>query len=87
MINTELRSSLDHLADVPMLLEVKIPCSALTVGEVLALEEGAVLMTHRAAGESVDLSVSGQSIAQAELIVIDNMLAARLSDFGEKNLG
>jgi flagellar motor switch protein FliN len=82
-----MRSELAHLADVQLLLEARIPCVRMTVEEVLALETGSVIRTARAAGESVDVSVSGQSIAQGELIVIDNMLAARLSDFGEKNYG
>lgn len=77
-------SELAHLSDVPLLLEARIPCSPLSVGQILALEEGAVVTTNRAAGESVDISIGGKIIAQGELIVIDNTLAARLSDFGEK---
>lgn len=75
---------LAHLSDVPLLLEARIPCSRLSVGEILALDEGSVVTTNRAAGESVDISIGGKIIAQGELIVIDNTLAARLSDFGEK---
>ena len=86
-MDAELRDSLAHLADIPMLLDARIPCTRLTIAEILALDEGSVLTTDRAAGESVDFSVSGQMIVQAELIVIENTLAARLSDFGEKNLG
>ncbi|MDZ4796856.1 MAG: FliM/FliN family flagellar motor switch protein [Bryobacteraceae bacterium] len=82
-----LRQELAHLSNVPLLLEARIPCVKLTVEEILGLEAGTVLRTCRAAGESVDVSVSGQPISQGELIVIDNMLAARLSDFGEKNYG
>ncbi len=82
-----LREGLAHLSDVPLVLEARIPCVRLTVEQVLALESGSVVVTNRAAGESVDISVSGQELTQGELMVIDNMLAARLSDFGEKNYG
>jgi flagellar motor switch protein FliN len=82
-----LRRELGHLSNVPLLLEARIPCVKMTVEEILALESGTVIRTGRAAGESVDVSVSGQPVSQGELIVIENMLAARLSDFGEKNYG
>lgn len=86
-MDNALRAELAHLSNVPLLLEARIPCVRLTVEEILNLDTGSVVTTGRAAGESVDVSVSGQPISQGELIVIDNMLAARLSDFGEKNYG
>jgi flagellar motor switch protein FliN/FliY len=86
-MNNTLREELAHLSDVPLLLEARIPCVRLTVEQILALDAGSVVVTERAAGESVEVIVSGQPVAQGELIVIDNTLAARLSDFGEKNYG
>lgn len=86
-MDTSVKTELAHLSDVPLLLEAWIPCVRLTVEQMLALAPGAVVTTARAAGESVEVSVGGQPVAQGELIVIDNMLAARLSDFGEKNYG
>lgn len=82
-----LRTELAHLADVPLLLEARIPCVRLTVEQILALDTDSVIMTARAAGESVDMSLSGLTVGQGELIVIDDTLAARLSDFGERNYG
>ena len=83
-MEARMREELAHLADVPLRLEATIPCSRLTVAELLSLEEGSVVMTIRAAGESVDIRVSGRMVAQGELIVIDNTLSARLSDFRER---
>jgi flagellar motor switch/type III secretory pathway protein FliN len=87
MMDDLLRQQLDHLGDVALVLEARVPCIPLTVQEILSLETGGVLTTARAAGESVDVSVGGQGVSQGELIVIDNMIAARLSDFGERNFG
>lgn len=84
-MDATLRAELAHLSNVPLLLEARIPCVQMSVKEILQLESGSVVTTNRAAGESVDISVSGQPVSQAELLVIDNTLAARLSDFGEKN--
>jgi flagellar motor switch protein FliN len=73
-----------HFEDVPLLLEARVPCESLAIGSLMALAPGMIVHTSRAAGESVDVSVSDQSVASAELIVIENRLAVRLSDFSEK---
>ena len=73
-----------HFEDVPLLLEARVPCEALSIATLLALEPGQVVRTKRAAGDSVDVSVSDQCVATAELIVIENRLAIRVSDFSEK---
>lgn len=74
-----------HLNDIPLLLKAQLPCQQLTVGELLALEPGTVISSSRAAGDSVDVRIGDQMVAQAELIVIDNRLAVRLSEFTERN--
>lgn len=83
-MDAKLRDGLAHLSDVPLLLEATIRCEHLTVSELLALDTGSVIRTDRAAGESVDISVAGRMVSQGELIVIENTLAARLSDFCER---
>ena len=70
--------------DVPLMLGARVPCDSLSIGSLMSLEPGMVIRTPRAAGESVDVSVSDQSIGLAELIVIENRLAVRISDFTEK---
>jgi flagellar motor switch protein FliN/FliY len=64
-------------------LRATLPSRPLTVGDVLALEAGAILPTARAAGDNVDVAISDRSVAQAELIVINNTLAVRISEFTE----
>jgi flagellar motor switch protein FliN/FliY len=80
MSDTELRL----FGDVPLQLSARVPCGRVPVSELLAIEPGSVLMTERAAGDSVDVVVSEQVVAQGELIVIDNRFAVRLSDFTER---
>lgn len=74
-----------QIEDIPMLVRALIPCSSLTIGELLALDAGAIIRTTRAAGDNVDILVSHQPIAQAELIVIENTLAVRLSEMPENS--
>jgi flagellar motor switch protein FliN len=76
--------SVHHLHDIPLALEARVPCRDLSISELLALEPGTIVCTARAAGDSVDVSVGDQCIGSAELIVIENRLAIRLSDFSER---
>ena len=80
MSDAELR----QFADVPLQITARVPCGRVPVSTLLGLEPGSILITERAAGDSVDLVVAEQVVAQAELIVIDNRFAVRLSDFTEK---
>jgi flagellar motor switch/type III secretory pathway protein FliN len=70
--------------DLPLLLDARIPCNPMSIRALSSMEPGTIITTSRAAGESVDISVSDQSIGWAELIVIENRLAIRLSDLTEK---
>ena len=70
--------------DVPLTLEARVICEPLSISTLLSLEPGTLVRTRRAAGDSVDVSVSDQCIGSAELIVIENRLAIRISDFSEK---
>jgi flagellar motor switch/type III secretory pathway protein FliN len=65
------------------MLRAVLPCRDLGIGELLALETGTVLRTARAAGENVDLCIADRHIAAVELIVIENRLALRISEFSE----
>lgn len=80
----ELISSLEHLSDLPMDVSADLPGGRMTVEELLSLEPGSTLRTERAAGEGLDIRVGGHRIAGAEMIVIENFLALRLSDFRER---
>ena len=74
---------MQHLDDIPLVVRAVLPCRDLTIGDLLALEEGTLVKTTRAAGENVDLLVGDKRIADVELIVIENRLALRISEFSE----
>ena len=73
----------EHLHSVPLQIRAVLPCHPLTIGELLSLDSGSLIRTARAAGDNVDVRVSDRWIAQAELIVVDNALAIRISEFTE----
>jgi flagellar motor switch protein FliN/FliY len=78
-------SSTERFNDVPLAVEAQLECCTLTVEELLGLGPGSVIKTPRAAGDSVNLRVGNRVIALGEIIVIDNSLAIRISEFVERN--
>jgi len=74
---------LEHLGDVPLTLDVHVSCRSLSVGDLLALQPGAIIRTRCATGDNVDVFISGEHVAEGELIVIENVLAIRISEFTE----
>jgi flagellar motor switch protein FliN/FliY len=75
----------EHLLAIPLRLRAVLPCVSLAISDLLALEVGTIIPTARAAGDNVDVYVSDCDLAQAELIVTNNKLAVRISDFTENN--
>lgn len=69
------------LADVPVLIEVEIGRLLLKLGDLLALEEGSVLALPRSAGENIDIRVGGVLVCFGEVIVTENKVGVRITDF------
>jgi type III secretion system YscQ/HrcQ family protein len=73
------------LADIPVDIEAELDRRILTLGQVLALQSGSVLPLRRSAGENIDLLAGGAVIGYGEIVMVDNALAVRITDF--KNEG
>ena len=76
-----------HLDDIPLVLQAVLPCRELTIADLLALDAGTVVRTTRAAGDNVGLLIGNKLVADVELIVIENRLALRISEFSENPQG
>jgi flagellar motor switch protein FliN/FliY len=69
------------LADVPVDIEVELDRRIMTTREVLQLEEGCVIGTGRSAGENIDIYIGGMLCGSGEIVVIENSLGVRITDF------
>jgi len=67
--------------DVPLTVEVEIGRPVLKLGELLELVPGQVVSISRSAGENIDIRVAGELIAYGEVIVSDNGVGVRITDF------
>jgi flagellar motor switch protein FliN/FliY len=69
------------LGDVPVEIEIELDRQVMTTREVLQLYEGSVIGTSRSAGENIDIYIGGVLCASGELVVIENTLGVRITDF------
>jgi len=69
------------LGEIPVEIEVELDRRTLRTREVLELEVGTVLGTSRSAGENIDIYVGGVLCASGEIVVIENALGVRITDF------
>ncbi|MEZ5321069.1 MAG: FliM/FliN family flagellar motor switch protein [Microthrixaceae bacterium] len=68
------------LSDVNMVVTAELGRSHLRLAELLALEPGSVIGLERQAGSPVDLLINGSPFARAEVIVIEDNYAVRITE-------
>lgn len=70
-----------HLADLPIDLEVELDRRTMTVREILKIDAGSVIEMTRSAGENIDLLVDGTVIGFGEIVIIEEAMGVRVTDF------
>ncbi|MBS1824260.1 MAG: FliM/FliN family flagellar motor switch protein [Acidobacteria bacterium] len=70
-----------HLADMTMEIEVELDKKVVTLRQMLDLDNGSVLKLTRSAGENIDILVGGAVVAFGEIVVIEDMMGVRITDF------
>lgn len=71
----------EHFAEVPMEIEAELDRKTMTMSEILDLEAGTVIKLRRSAGENIDLLVGGSLVAFGEIVVLQEMMGIRITDF------
>lgn len=72
------------LADVPVAIEAELDRKVMTIGEILRLERGSVVKLTRSAGENIDLVVGGRLVAFGEIVVLEETMGVRITDFNDE---
>lgn len=70
-----------HLADTRIDLEVELDRKIMTLRELLRIEVGGVLQMERSAGENIDILVDGKVIGFGEIVIIEDAMGIRVTDF------
>jgi flagellar motor switch protein FliN/FliY len=84
-MDVPLLAEVDGFADLKLHVEVQIDSRMMTLREILEMEAGHVLKLARSAGENMDVLVGGSGVAHGEVVVIDDMVGIRITDFREEN--
>lgn len=72
---------LRHLADIVLNVEVELDRKSVSMRQMLDLDNGSVLKLSRSAGENIDIFVGGALVAFGEIVVIEDMMGVRITDF------
>ncbi len=68
------------LLDVPLVVAVELGRTERQIREILNLVPGSVLDLDRLAGDPLDVMVNGRRIARAEVLVLDERFAIRITE-------
>lgn len=72
------------LGEVPVEIEIELDRKILRARDVLRLDEGSVIATARSAGENIDIYIGGVLCGSGEIVVIENTLGVRITDFRDE---
>ena len=70
-----------HLHDTRIQLEVELDRKIMTLRELMQIETGGVLCMTRSAGETIDILVDGTLIGFGEIVIIEETMGVRVTDF------
>jgi flagellar motor switch protein FliN/FliY len=68
------------LGDIPIEVSVELGRTHMSLKDILDLREGSIVELDRLAGEPLDLKVSGQLVAQGEVIAIDDYYGLKITN-------
>jgi flagellar motor switch protein FliN/FliY len=69
------------LGEVPVEIEIELDRRVMRTSDVLRLDEGSIIGTTRSAGENIDIYIGGVLCGSGEIVVIENTLGVRITDF------
>jgi flagellar motor switch protein FliN/FliY len=81
-----LGSQLDLIRGVKVRLSVSVGQCELSVAELLALKDGAVLKLDRLSDAAVDIFLEDKLVGRGDLVVVDDSFGVRITELGSSAL-
>ncbi|MFL0797371.1 MAG: flagellar motor switch protein FliN [Cellvibrionaceae bacterium] len=75
-----LSQDLDTILDIPVSISMEVGRTAITIRNLLQLNQGSVIELDRLAGEPLDVLVNGTLIAHGEVVVVNEKFGIRMTD-------
>ncbi len=79
-------SRMDLLMDIPVRISVVLGRAHMTIGEVLAMEQGTVVELDKLVGEPVEIMANDRLILKGEVVVIDENFGIRVTELVNKSV-
>jgi len=73
-------SQLDIVMEIPVTISLEIGRTAISIRNLLQLNQGSVVELDRLAGESLDVMVNGCLVAHGEVVMVNEKFGIRLTD-------
>jgi len=69
-------------ADVSVEVEVELGRKVMSIAQILELGPDSVIRIARSAGDNIDILVGGTLIGCGEIVIIEDAVGVRITDFG-----
>jgi len=73
--------SVSAILDVPVEIEVELDRRMMKLREILEMQAGSIIEMHRSAGENIDIYIGKRLIGFGEIVIIENSMGVRITDF------
>jgi flagellar motor switch protein FliN len=80
-VTSPVAAEIDLLSDVEMTVTVELGRTKMKVRDLLRMTEGSLIELGRSVGEAVDVLVNGSVIARGDVVVVDDELGIRITEF------
>ena len=78
------QEQIKSLADILIPIEVELDREIMSVRQILQLDRGSVIQLGRSAGENIDILAGGALVASGEIVVLEDSMGVRITDFNEE---
>lgn len=76
---------IDNFADLQLEVEVQLDRKPMRLRQILDLEKNSVIKLPRSAGESIDILIGGALVCYGEIVIIEDTVGVRITDFREED--
>ncbi len=76
--------TIERFADLKVEVEVQVDKKPLTLRQILDLQNNSIIKLSRSAGENIDLLIGGAPVCHGEIVIIEETVGIRITDFREE---
>jgi flagellar motor switch protein FliN len=84
VLTPDIQEKLKKFLDLPLLIEVVVGSTTLTLGEILNIGPGSVVELDNLVEEPVDIKVNGKLVAKGEIVVVEEKFGVKITDIVER---